>query len=259
MTEQVASRGNSRIKLACSLKKTSLCRKSGKFLLEGPRFIMDLVERNSPADFIVISHKATGFCESTAEEAEKRGIAVLEVPEDLFGDISATEHSQGIAAVCPIPSSSPELVFDGGTVLALDGVGDPGNAGTAVRSAKAFGCSGILFLKGSAFPWNPKVTRASAGLNTSIPIIEVESLAGVKESFRGYRFLEASAQGQDISLIEGPTPVCIVIGSEACGIREETRRCTDGSVSIPMTPEVESLNAGVSASILLYSLFRRKP
>ncbi len=259
MTEKVTSRGNSRIKLAVSLKKTSHCRKTGKFLLEGPRFINDLMERGYPADFIVVSRMATGFCLSTAAEGAKRGITVLEVPEDLFKDISATEHSQGIAAVCSIPSSSPEQVFNGGTVLALDGVGDPGNAGTAVRSGKAFGCSGILFLQESAFPWNPKVTRASAGLNTSIPIMEAESLAGVKGSFREYRFLEASAQGQDIALVERTSPVCIVIGSEACGIKKETRRYMDGSVSIPMTPEVESLNAGVSASILLYSLFRRKP
>ena len=259
MTEQVTSRGNSRIKLACSLKKTSMCRKTGKFLLEGPRFIKDLVQRDSPADFIVISDTATSFCVSTAEEAENKGITVLEVPADLFGDISATEHSQGIVAVCPIPSFSPERVFTGGTVLALDGVGDPGNAGTAIRSAKAFGCSGILFLQGSAFPWNPKVTRASAGLNSSIPIIEAESLAAVRGSFEHYLFLEASADGKDISLIQGSSPVCIVIGSEASGVREETRRNTHGSVSIPMAPEVESLNAGVSASILLYSLFRRKP
>jgi len=183
---------------------------------------------------------------------------VLEVTTSLFTEVSATEHSQGVTAVCSIPLFSPEMVFSGGSVLALDGVGDPGNAGTAIRSAAAFGCSGVLFLKGSAFPWNPKVTRASAGLNTAIPILEVGALAEMKRSFEDYRFLEASAEGQDIAFMAGSSPVCIVIGSEASGIKEETRRCIDGSVSIPMTPEVESLNAGVSASILLYSLFRRK-
>lgn len=258
MTEQVKSRGNTRIKLAVSLHKASGCRKSGRYLLEGPRFIKDLIRRHGAIDYTVISEGATDFCINTAEEARKAGIAVLKVSADLFRDVSATEHSQGIAAVCPIPSFTRENVFSGGTVLALDGVGDPGNAGTAVRSAAAFGCSGVVFLKGSSFPWSPKVTRSSAGLNSSIPIIEAESLAALKETFTGYAFLEASMEGRDVSLIDETSPVCIVTGSEAMGISGDTRRYIDGSVSIPMSPGVESLNAGVSASIILYSLFKKK-
>lgn len=258
MKERVASRQNSRIKLAVSLKRTPNCRKTGKFLLEGPRFIGDLISSGERAEFLVMSEEATALCERTADEASAKGLPVLLVSQELFKEVSATEHSQGIAAVCRIPVSSTGTVFSGGTVLALDGVGDPGNAGTAVRSAAAFDCSGVLFLKGSAFPWSPKVTRASAGLNTRVPVMEADSLSDIRTAHPGYRFLEASAEGNDISSLVHDSPVCIVIGSEAQGVRKETRRWLDGSVSIPMSPGVESLNAGVSASILLYSLFRKR-
>ena len=258
MTEQLVSRSNPRIKLAASLDRSSQCRKKGRFLVEGPRFIEDMLSAALPLDFAILSEKATGLCEETAYKALEKGIDVLRVPPGVFADVSSTEHSQGIAAVSPVPRFTPSVVFSGGTVLALDGVGDPGNAGTAIRSAAAFGCSGVLFLEGSVYPWNPKVTRASAGLNSRVPIIEEKSLAVLKASFPGYTFLEASGDGGDIAALEAPPSVCIVIGSEADGVRMETRLLTDGAVSIPMVPGVDSLNAGVSASILLYSLFTKR-
>ena len=138
-------------------------------------------------------------------------------------------------------------------------MGDPGNAGTAVRSAAAFNCGGVVFLKGSAFPWSPKVSRSSAGLNSVTPVIEADSLKELASSFPNYLFLEAAADGDDISTLEIDSPAALVIGAEATGVTEGTKRFTGGKVSIPMIPGVESLNAGVSASILLYCLFRRKP
>ncbi len=117
---------------------------------------------------------------------------------------------------------------------------DPGNAGTAVRSAAAFGCSGVVFLPGSAFPWNPKVTRASAGLNSAIPIIEVESLALLKKRFSNYLFTGTDTGGSRTpESLEGNS-LCIVTGSEARGLSGETIEALDCSVGIPMAPGVES-------------------
>lgn len=257
MIQSVSSRTNPRIKLAASLNKSSQCRKRNTYLLEGPRFINDLLKRNDLLEFIVLSEQATAVCREAAVKAAKAGIQVLEVPVEIFSDVSSTEHSQGIAAVCTIPEFTAEDVFNGRTVLALDGVSDPGNAGTAVRSAAAFGCSGVVFLPGSAFPWNPKVTRSSAGLVSSIPIIEMGSLIEAKTVFSEYLFLGASAAGEDISLEKNERPVCILIGSEAHGLSSDSLAVADRLVSIPMEARVESLNAGVSASLVLYSLFRR--
>lgn len=259
MIESVSSRSNPRIKLAASLSRSSQCRKKQNYLLEGPRFIRDFVSRENNSCFVILSENATQECVDTARMASSKGFAVLRVPEAVFRDISRTEHSQGLAAVAPIPVYEAEGVFNGGTVLALDGVADPGNAGTAVRSAAAFGCSGVVFLPGSAFPWNPKVTRASAGLNSAVPIMEAESLAPLKKSFSDYLVFGADARGDRTPESLAGKTVCIVAGSEARGLSLETEKALDGTVSIPMTPGVESLNAGVSASILLYELFRKRP
>ncbi|MCP4647070.1 MAG: hypothetical protein GY852_04940, partial [bacterium] len=160
MIHQVTSRANSKIKLAASLNKSSSCRKRNRFLMEGPRFVSDHLNRECTIDFVVVNENATEEAELVAKMADNFGNSVIRVPGEIFVDISNTGNSQGITAVCPIPEYSLEDVFSGGTVLILDNVNDPGNAGTAIRSAAAFGCSGVVFLKGSAFPWSPKVTRS---------------------------------------------------------------------------------------------------
>jgi len=256
--QNLSSRGNTRVKLAVSLKKTTLCRKQGKYLVEGPRYIGDMLLRNSPVEFLVLCEEGTDQAKQIAEQASHSGLDVLVLPEKIYSHVSSTEHSQGLSAVAPIPLYSSETIFNGGTVLALDCVSDPGNAGTAVRSAAAFGCSGVVFLAGSVFPWNPKVTRSSAGLNSSIPMIEVKQLANLTADYPHYSYLGAQADAEPLTIGDLSRPLCIVTGSEAHGLSQDTVSAINGTVSIPMMDGVESLNAGVSASILLYDLFRKK-
>ncbi len=227
--------------------------------MEGPRFISDHLARGGLIDFITVSENASDESVVVAKIADTGGHKVLQVPEELFANISNTNNSQGITAICPIPEHSVSDVFTGGTVLVLDRVADPGNAGTAIRSAAAFGCSGVVFLKGSAFPWSPKVTRSSAGLNSAIPVCEVNSMADITEKYPDYCILGAQSNGTPMDKILETLsgPVCIVIGSETRGLSKSSQSTITSSVSIPMTMGVESLNAGVSASILLSLLFRK--
>lgn len=261
MIQPISSRANARIKLAAALAKSSACRKRKRFLMEGPRFVNDHLDRDGSIDFVVVNQNATKEASLVGRILDSTGHLVLEVPEEIYSDISNTGNSQGIAAICPIPEHSLADVFSGGTVLVLDNVNDPGNAGTAIRSAAAFACSGVVFLKGSAFPWSPKVTRSAAGLNSSIPICEAVSLAVVKDQFPEYQIFGADSGAITVESILNSlsTPVCIVIGSEAHGLSETTQSIMTGSVSIPMAAGVESLNAGVSASIILSDLFRKNP
>jgi TrmH family RNA methyltransferase len=256
----VTSRANIRVKLAAALDRSAACRKKNLFLMEGPKFINDHIARGLQVDFVVLSDSATGESKTAAGIADASGFTVIEIPAAVFSEISDTGNSQGITAVCPIPVHSLSSVFSGGTVLVLDGVADPGNAGTAVRSAAAFDCSGIVFLKGSAFPWSPKVTRAAAGLNSFIPIFELEDLRGIREKFPDYLFYGASMNGKSMkdSFASSQYPVCIVVGSETHGLSQTTTSLIDSMVSIPMKTGIESLNAGVSASILLSALFTGK-
>lgn len=227
--------------------------------MEGPRFISDHLARGGLIDFITMSENASDESVVVAKMADTGGHKVLQVPGELFANISNTNNSQGITAICPIPEYSIDDLFTGKTVLVLDKVSDPGNVGTAIRSAAAFGCSGVVFLKGSAFPWSPKVTRASAGLNSAIPICELNDLSDIRNKYPDYCILAAESNGIPMEkLFDSITqPPCIVIGSEAHGLSQISQSVITSSVSIPMTMGVESLNAGVSASILLSLLFRK--
>jgi TrmH family RNA methyltransferase len=256
--QTVSSRANIRIKLAASLGKTSTSRKRGRFLMEGPRFVTDHISRGGSVDFVVVSENPSIHAQTAAELADSRGIPVLQVSDIIYKCISTTETPQGIEAVCPIPEYTDRDLFTGKTVLVLDGVSDPGNAGTAIRSAAAFGCSGVVFLKGSVYPWSPKVTRAAAGINSAIPIIETQNLTLLKGKYPRYSFLGASSTGSPAGKVinTAAKPVCVVVGSEAHGLSASTRRELTDLVSIPMAEAVESLNVGVSGSILLYLLWR---
>jgi RNA methyltransferase, TrmH family len=253
---QVSGITNQRLKIAAALSSPSRCRRHGLFQVEGPRFISDLIDRNCPVEFLVLSSEATRAAGDCALMASDKGLTVLKTPSALFRRVSDTVHSQGILAVCPTPSHTIHSVFSGGNVLVLDGVSDPGNAGTAIRSAAAFGCSGTVFLKGSVFPWSPKVTRASAGLNTAHPIAEASTTGEITSVAikRSYTLAGARSGGVDIREARLSPPVCLFIGAEAAGLSDETRNSVQQTVSIAMAPGVESLNAGVSASIMLHWL-----
>ncbi len=227
--------------------------------MEGPKFIRDHLSRHGSIDFVVLSQQASKEAAMVAEAADSSGHSVIQVPEDIFAGISNTETPQGITAICPTPEYSTDDLFTGKTVLVLDRIADPGNAGTAIRSASAFGCSGVIFLKGSVFPWSPKVTRSAAGINSAIPICEVDDLKEIQAKHSGYCFLGARSDGRPMAELfnDLAKPVCIIIGSEAHGISQTSESLISDAVSIPMVKDVESLNAGVSASILLSNLFRK--
>ncbi len=252
MTPAVTSTANRRVKLAASLHRPSGCLEHGAFLVEGPRFL-DCAGRIRPM-FVLISTDATDEAVSAAGKARAAGFEVIELAPRVFARVSSTSTPQGIAAVFPLPSWSGDDVFKGSTVVALDGVSDPGNAGTIIRSALAFGCSGAVFLPGSAFPYSPKTTRAAAGTNMTLPVITEDSLEDLVQRFPGYLFAGADSGGTPLERFAPGRPVCMVVGSEAHGLSPRVRSCLSGLVAIPMAGGVDSLNAGVCASIILHHL-----
>ena len=189
-------------------------------------------------------------------------VAVL--PDNIFQSLSGTQTAQGVMALVKPPEWRPEQLFDRCPLLVvLDGVQDPGNAGTISRSAEAFGATGMVFLKGTVSPWNPKVLRASAGSLFRLPFLhgleaedalahlqqnQVELFAGVPS---GAQFSSTSVSDVDLRRSCG-----FVIGSEGKGVGRELRSAAR-DISIP-TVGVESLNAAVAAGILLYEARRQR-
>ena len=257
MRGKIISPSNTRLKIARSLHSRSGILKNGLFIMEGPRFISDYLSRGTP-EWILISDSAGRLSETVAEEAARTNVLVMEIPEKLFGDISETKTSQGIAAVCPVPLIDIDGIPREGVYLLLDGISDPGNMGTIVRSAAAFGCTSIIAGRGSCCPFAPRVTRAAAGLNSIVPIIFDTDLAAFMQSNSDViEFIAADASGGDVDRLRGLKGCLgLVIGSEAHGISEETAKHCSGTVALRMTVGVESLNAAVSASILLYEIYK---
>ena len=254
-TIQVTSPSNTRLKITRRLHSRSGISKHGLFLIEGPRFILDNLERSAP-QWLILSGEATDLAAEAAGESSAAGALVLEVPAAVFDELSDTGTSQGLIGVFPLPPADIGSFFPSGLTVILDGVSDPGNMGAIIRSAAAFGCGGVIAGKGSCFPYIPKVTRSAAGTNTLLPIIPEVDLPAFMEQHAGeMEFLGAEASGRSIGgILPGALPRGLVVGSEAHGISPAVRALLNTSVAVPMTGAVESLNAAVSASILIYLL-----
>jgi len=202
---------------------------------------------------------------SAAEKHVRRlaGIQVLVLPDALFQTLSGTETSQGVMALVKPPIWDLEQLFRGRPlVVILDGLQDPGNAGSIVRAAEAFGATGVLFLKGAVSPYNPKTLRASAGSLFRLPFLPALDPALARAALAQHRVelyagLPArNGETRPLATADLARPCGLVIGNEAHGVGAGWRAAAQG-LSIP-TVGVESLNAAVAAGILLYEARRQR-
>lgn len=193
--------------------------------------------------------------------SERRDLAscpadrVLVVPDPLFAGLSSTVHSQGIAAVCRLPSPKlDDVVLDGRPCLVLDRVSDPGNVGTMIRTAAAFDCPAVILTRGSCEAYAAKAVRASAGAVSMMVVVQGVTAAMLSEWVAGTGVVLAAAALEGIPCHELTLPrrSAIVIGNEAEGLSEEMLALCPLRVKIPVSPRVESLNAAIAAGILLY-------
>ena len=213
--------------------------------------------------------RAVFFSESAAARAEKllsqlgAQVETLLLPDKLFASAVPSDAPQGVAALARWKEFSLEDVLarsQAGPLLAIAGVQDPGNLGTILRSAEAFGAGGVLLGEGTVSPFNPKVVRASAGSVFRLPVARAklsEALGSMKE--HGLRLVAtASHKGTPLDQANLSGPLAIFIGSEGAGLSRDLIKEMDEVVAIPQAPQVESLNVGVATSIVLYEVMRQK-
>jgi TrmH family RNA methyltransferase len=184
------------------------------------------------------------------------------VPDALLDGVSGTETSQGVIALVKPPAWRLEQLFRGSPlVVILDGLQDPGNCGAIVRAAEAFGVTGVLFLKGTASPYNPKTLRASAGSLFRVPFLAGVDAALARAALRQnhvelYAGVPARAGVRSLAQVDLTGRCGLVIGNEARGVGGELRSAAL-DVAIP-TVGVESLNAAVAAGVMLYEARRQR-
>jgi TrmH family RNA methyltransferase len=210
--------------------------------------------------------RAVLVSESAAEAAQLRAGSrthrSVVVPDKLFQTIASTETSQGVIALVEPPVWRMEQVFAGQTLaVVLDGLQDPGNTGAIVRAAEAFGATGVLFLKGSASPFHPKVLRASAGSLFRVPFLAgLEAVAAAANLREQGLVIYAAMPWTGHERLAGKTDFsrrcALVIGNEGHGVSDSLSAIAE-PVAIP-TAGVESLNAAMAASVLLYETRRQR-
>jgi len=196
-------------------------------------------------------------------EAHVRGIKtirVISMPPPVFQEVAGTETSQGVIALVRPRTWNLDDMFRGRSmVVVLDGVQDPGNAGAVVRSAEAFGATGILFLKGSSSPHNPKTLRASAGSLFRIPYlagIDDEMVLAALAQHQVTTYATVSQGGELLAQADLAKACAFIIGSEGKGVSAKFSKAST-AIRIP-TVGVESLNAAVAAGIILYEARRQR-
>lgn len=248
---------NARIDAVRELKTARGRQASNRFAAEGPTLLEEAARSGlRPAEIYATS---AGLLRFDAGSHERDGAAVYIVPERTFARLSDLEAPTGILAVYALPSRSLADVLAGpGTILLLAGVSDPGNAGTLIRSAEAFGAAGVLFGRGGADPYAPKVVRASMGSIFRLPVAQTtadEILAGAEAS--GRPIVAADSDGEDLRTAGLPPRAILAIGNERRGVRDWLPRW-DRAVRIPTVGITESLNAAVAGSIVLFESGRVK-
>ncbi|MBX6365616.1 MAG: RNA methyltransferase [Gemmatimonadetes bacterium] len=249
-------------KLIRGLHRRKNRERDGLFLAEGVRVVEELARSGIDLRFAVASPSLedTERGRALAATLEERGV-LHRIGDAELAALAATETPQGILAVASIPRAElGEIVVQGAaTVLVLDGVQDPGNFGTLVRSADAFAAAFVAVLPGTVDPWNPKAVRAAAGSAFHLPIVAAtagELLEWLGE--RGFAIYGADARGESVEAAPLAQRAALVLGNEGAGLSEEVRRAVDRLLSIPIRGRAESLNVGVAAGILLYLLTRRR-
>ena len=246
--------------LARDLRRRRARERQGLFVVEGVRAVEELLRSRLRIEGVLVGPQLAGAQRGQAliETLAASRAEVTEVSERDFGSAAETESPQGVLAVAEIPTQSLDniQVGKGTRVLILDGVQDPGNTGTIVRTAAALGVAATLALPGTVDLWNAKVVRSAMGAQFHHPAFSVDwPTLDAFVARQGIELWAADAHGEPLGRSPSlPDRLALIVGNEGAGLSPETRARTTRLISLPMSDVVESINVAVATGILLYEL-----
>ena len=258
---RVASRQNARVKELRRAFHEAAPTVKGEVAIEGMHLLEEAIRAGLKLSSVFVSEPAAERARKLLPQLSAHTETLL-LPDEIFASAVPTETPQGIAALVKVKSFALDdaLVPAPALLVIAAGLQDPGNLGTIVRSAEAFAATGLLVAERTVSPWNWKAVRASAGSMFRLPVVKVmlaEALAEVKR--RGLRVLATSShKGTQIGECDLRGSVAIIIGNEGAGLPKDVLAQADEAVCIPQSPKVESLNAGIATSIILYEAARQR-
>ena len=230
---------------------------SGECAVEGFRIIEEAIRSGVKIRAVLVSESGKDRAARLLPQIASHVETAL-VPDKLFTSIVPSQTPQGVAALVQVRLHTLDNVVDNsvaGPIVVIAGIQDPGNLGTILRSSEAFGAKGVLLGKGTVSPFNSKVVRASAGSIFRVPtVVDLDLKAAIPLlRARNIRLLATSShKGTSLSQANLSGDVAVFVGNEGSGVEKRLWSEMDELIMIPHSPRVESLNAGIAASIILY-------
>jgi len=252
----ITSSQNSKIKLVSSLLgRVKERREANAFVVEGVRLVEEAANRDWRFEMALYDESVSERGQKLVERLRGSKVDVEEISTGLMKSLSETETPQGIFAVVtqkqlPIPHS---LNF----ILIPDQIRDPGNLGTLLRSAAAAGVQAVLIPPETADVFSPKAVRSGMGAHFRLPIHSM-TWTGIRDQTKEMQIYLADMDGQSCWQTDLRQALALIIGSEAEGASEEAKRLATQKISVPMSGDIESLNAGVAGSILMFEVLRQR-
>ncbi len=238
----------------------------GDCAIEGVRIVEEAIRSGLKFRAVFFKESAQNLAERLLPQVGSH-VETLLLPDKLFDGAVTSDSPQGVAAFVRLKEFSLEDVFERlqvGPIVAVVGLQDPGNLGTVLRSAEAFGSAGVLLGEGTVSPLNSKVIRASAGSMFRMPVVVGKTAGGLEATLAKFRaqgvrtIATSSHKGTPLDEAMLTGPLAVFIGSEGAGLPRNLLAQMDETIAIPHSPQVESLNAGVAGSIVLYEAARQR-
>ncbi len=256
----VSGRHNARLKeLRLAFRRAQLT-PQGECAIEGVKLVEEALRHGRHLNSVFFSEAARPLAEKLLPQIGEH-TETLVLPNALFNSIVTSETPQGVAALLKLqPFSAAQLLdrANAGPLVVAAGLQDPGNLGTILRSAEAFGAAGVFLTEGTVSPYNSKALRGSAGSIFRLPFLQIPSgelITLLRKN--GVRMLATSShKGTPLPEVSWTLPLAVFIGNEGAGLPREILHQMDQTIVIPQAAQVESLNAGVAASIVLYETAR---
>jgi TrmH family RNA methyltransferase len=234
----------------------------GECAVEGVKLVEEALRSGQRLASVFFSESARPLAEKLLPQLNARTETHI-LPNTLFNSIVPSDTPQGVAALVKVHGFSAAQIVErsqSGPMVVAAGLQDPGNLGTLFRSAEAFGAAGIFLTEGTVGPYNPKALRGSAGSIFRLPFLQISSgelIALLRQ--HGVRLLATSShKGTPLPEVSWTLPLAIFIGNEGAGLPRDLVHQMQETIVIPQAAQVESLNAGVAASVVLYEAARNR-
>lgn len=254
--DYIQSKDNKTIKHIISLQQRKYRQKFGEYTVEGIRAVTDIGKKDCLRSILIRESKR-----SELEPLVEKGFTVSSVyvvQDPIFDKIEHSVNGQGILGIAKkCVNDLHSLIVEDGLYVALDGVQDPGNLGTIIRTAVAAGAKGIFLLKGTVDPYNEKCVRSTMSALCNIPIFEDVTLSEFYDFIKDNTiktYVTSLENTKPYHTISYPKRTMIILGNEGNGVSREIIEMCDQAITIPMYGDIESLNVSIAAALCMYKV-----